>query len=70
MPWLRFALYSVLGGTVCATAAISLGYLLWASISLVEHWGGRASLLLVAALALAWLLRWTSRRATRGRGRS
>ena len=70
MPWVRFALYNVLGGTVWATAAISLGYLLWASISLVEHWVGRASLLLVAALALAWLLRWTYRRATRGRGRS
>jgi membrane protein DedA with SNARE-associated domain len=70
MPWVRFALYNVLGGTVWATAAISLGYFLWASISLVEHWVGRASLLLVAALALAWLLRWTYRRATRGRGRS
>jgi membrane protein DedA with SNARE-associated domain len=70
MPWVRFALYNVLGGTVWATAAISLGYFLWASISLVEHWVGRASLILVAALALAWLLRWTYRRATRGRGRS
>jgi membrane protein DedA with SNARE-associated domain len=70
MPWVRFALYNVLGGTVWATAAISLGYFLWASISLVEHWVGRVSLLLVAALALAWLLRWVYRRATRGRGRS
>jgi membrane protein DedA with SNARE-associated domain len=66
----RFALYNVLGGTVWATAAISLGYFLWASISLVEHWVGRVSLILVAALALAWLLRWVYRRATRGRGRS
>jgi membrane protein DedA with SNARE-associated domain len=70
MPWVRFALYNVLGGTVWATAAISLGYFLWASISLVEHWVGRVSLILVAALALAWLLRWVYRRATRGRGRS
>jgi membrane protein DedA with SNARE-associated domain len=70
MPWVRFALYNVLGGTVWATAAVSLGYFLWASISLVEHWVGRASLILVAALALAWLLRWVYRRATRGRGRS
>jgi membrane protein DedA with SNARE-associated domain len=70
MAWGRFAFYNVLGGIVWATAAVSLGYVLWASISLVEHWVGRVSLLLVAALALAWLLRWTYRWATRGRGGS
>jgi membrane protein DedA with SNARE-associated domain len=68
MPWGRFALYNALGGTVWATATVSLGYVLWASISLVEHWVGRASLLLVAALALVLVLRWTYRRATRGDG--
>ena len=57
MPWGKFVLYNVLGGTMWATVAVSLGYFLWASISLVEHWVGRASLLLVAALALALLLR-------------
>ena len=51
MPWGKFVLYNVLGGTMWATVAVSLGYFLWASISLVEHWVGRASLLLVAALA-------------------
>ena len=51
MPWGRFALYNALGGAVWATAAVSIGYFLWASISLVEHWVGRASLLLIAALA-------------------
>ena len=66
MPWGKFVLYNVLGGTMWGTLAVSLGYFLWASISLVEHWVGRASLLLVAALALALLLRWTYRRATRG----
>jgi membrane protein DedA with SNARE-associated domain len=66
MPWGRFALYNALGGTVWATAAVSLGYFLWASISLVEHWAGRASLLLVVALVLVLLLRWVYRRATRG----
>jgi membrane protein DedA with SNARE-associated domain len=66
MPWGKFALYNVLGGMVWATAAVSLGYFLWASISLVEHWVGRVSLLLFAALALTVLLRWTYRRATRG----
>ena len=44
MPWGMFAPYNVLGGTVWASAVVSLGYFLWASISLVEHWGGRASL--------------------------
>jgi membrane protein DedA with SNARE-associated domain len=66
MPWGKFALYNVLGGTIWATAALSLGYFLWASISLVEHWVGRASLLLLAALALALLLRWAYRRVTHG----
>jgi undecaprenyl-diphosphatase len=68
MPWGRFTIYNVLGGTVWATAAVTLGYFLWASMSMVEHWVGRASLLLVAALVLALLLRWTYRRATRGGG--
>ena len=66
MPWGKFTLYNVLGGTMWATAAVSLGYFLWASISLVEHWVGRASLLLLATLALALPLRWAYRRATRG----
>jgi membrane protein DedA with SNARE-associated domain len=65
MPWGKFAIYNLLGGTVWAAAALSLGYFLWASISLVEHWVGRVSLLLVAALALALLLRWAYQRATR-----
>jgi membrane protein DedA with SNARE-associated domain len=68
MPWGKFALYSVLGGTVWAAAAVSLGYFLWTSISLIEHWIGRVSLLLFAALALALLLRWAYRRATRRAG--
>jgi len=67
MPWRKFALYNILGGTVWATAAVSLGYFLWASISLVEHWVGRVSLLLVAVLALALLLRWGYRKAMRTR---
>ncbi len=68
MPWGKFALYNVLGGTVWATAAVSLGYFLWASISLVEHWVGRVSLILLAALVLALLLRWAYRRATHEEG--
>ncbi len=68
MSWGKFTLYSVLGGAVWAAAAVSLGYFLWASISLVEHWAGRVSLFLVAALALALVLRWAYRRATRSGG--
>lgn len=64
MPWERFLLYNALGGAVWATAAVSLGYFLWASIELVEHWLGRASLLLIATLALALLLRWVYRTTT------
>jgi len=37
MSWGKFALYNVLGGIVWASAVVSLGYFLWASISLVEH---------------------------------
>ena len=66
MPWGKFAFYNVLGGTVWASVIVSLGYFLWASISLVEHWIGRASLLLLAVLALALLMRWAYRRVTRG----
>jgi membrane protein DedA with SNARE-associated domain len=66
MRWGKFTLYNVLGGTVWASAVVVLGYFLWASISLVEHWVGRASLLLLAVLALALLLRWAYRRVTRG----
>jgi membrane protein DedA with SNARE-associated domain len=66
MPWGTFAPYNVLGGTVWASAVVSLGYFLWASISLVEHWVGRASLLLLTALALALLLHWAYQRVTRG----
>jgi membrane protein DedA with SNARE-associated domain len=66
MPWGKFAFYNVLGGTVWASVIVSLGYFLWASISLVEHWIGRASLLLLAVLALALLMRWAYRWATRG----
>lgn len=66
MPWGRFAVYNALGGTVWATAAVSVGYFLWASISLVEHWVGRVSLSLIAVLTLVLLLRWIYRKASRG----
>ncbi len=67
MSWGKFTLYSVLGGVVWATAAVALGYFLWASIGLVEHWIGRISLLLAAALILVVILRWSYRKATQTR---
>lgn len=67
MPWEKFALYNVLGATVWAMAAVSLGYFLWASIGLVEHWVGRISLLLAIALVLVLILRWSYRKAMRTR---
>ena len=66
MSWRKFSFYSVLGGVVWATAAVALGYFLWASIGLVEHWIGRVSLLLAAVVALALLLGWAYRRVMRG----
>jgi membrane protein DedA with SNARE-associated domain len=66
MPWGKVTLYNVLGGTVWASAVVLFDYFLWAGISLVEHWVGRASLLLLAGLALALLLRWAYRRVMRG----
>ena len=67
MPWVRFALYNFFGGVVWATAAVSLGYFLWASIGLVEHWVDRVTLLLVAVLVLVVILRWSYRKAMRNR---
>ena len=63
MPWGSFTLYSALGGLVWATAAAALGYILWASLGLVEHWIGRISLLLAAALILVVVLRRSYRKA-------
>ena len=68
MPWGKFALYNVLGGTAWAVATVLLGYFLWASVGLVEHWIGRISLLLAVALVLVVTLRWTYRKAMRIRG--
>ena len=68
MSWAKFTLYSVLGGVIWATAAVALGYFLWASIGLVEHWIGRISLLLTAAVALVVFLRWSYRKATDRKG--
>jgi membrane protein DedA with SNARE-associated domain len=65
MSWRKFTVYSVLGGVLWAASAVALGYFLWASIGLVEHWIGRIFLLLAATVVLVVILRWSYRRATR-----
>lgn len=52
MPWRRFVLFNTLGAAVWVTAAVTAGYLLWESLSLVGHWLGRATMVVVAGLAL------------------
>ncbi|MGB3633815.1 MAG: bifunctional DedA family/phosphatase PAP2 family protein [Rubrobacteraceae bacterium] len=53
MRWRTFFIYNALGGAVWATAAVLVGYLLGGSLSLVERWMGRATLLIVGLLVLA-----------------
>lgn len=65
MPWRKFFLNNALGGAVWTSMAVSAGYFLWASIRLVEHWLGRASLVLIAVLVLALILYRLYRRAMR-----
>ena len=53
MRWRTFFFYNALGGTLWATAAVMVGYLLGGSLDLIERWAGRASLL----LPYRWLAR-------------
>ena len=62
MRWRTFFLYNTLGGAVWATAAIAVGYFLWSSLGLIEHWLGRASLLLAVLVALVLILHRSHRR--------
>jgi len=52
MHWGTFILYNALGGAVWATAVLLVGYFLGSSLGLVERWLGRATLLLLAVLAV------------------
>jgi membrane protein DedA with SNARE-associated domain len=53
MRWSTFIFYNALGGATWATAAVLVGYLLGGSLSLVERWMGRATLVLAALLVVA-----------------
>src|SRR5215216_6343979 len=52
MRWVTFLFYNALGGAVWVTGVVLLGYFLGSSIGLVERWLGRATLVLVALLAV------------------
>ncbi|HZB83679.1 MAG TPA: bifunctional DedA family/phosphatase PAP2 family protein, partial [Rubrobacteraceae bacterium] len=68
MPWRTFFFYNALGGTLWATAAVMVGYLLGGSLNLIERWVGRASLLLLGlvllCLAFYFSYRWVARHHT------
>jgi len=69
MRWGTFILYNALGGAVWATAVVLVGYFLGSSIGLVERWLGRATLVLVALLAVVvgfyLAYRWAARNRAR-----
>ena len=62
MPYGRFLAYNVVGGVLWATTFVVLGYLAGASYQRVERIAGRASLLLVVAIALVVGVRWVVHR--------
>ncbi len=62
MPYGRFLAFNVVGGVAWATTFVMLGYLAGASWRRVERIAGRASLILLALVVLAVVLRWTTRR--------
>jgi len=69
MRWGTFILYNALGGAVWATAVVLVGYFLGSSLELVQRWLGRATLVLVAMLALVVAFYLAYRWAAHNRGR-
>jgi membrane protein DedA with SNARE-associated domain len=53
MQWGTFVFYSVLGGTVWATAIVLVGYFFGQSWGATQHWSERSPLVLVCLLLLA-----------------
>jgi len=53
MRWSTFVAYSVLGGTVWATAVVLAGYFFGQSWGATQHWSERSPLLLVFLLLVA-----------------
>ena len=53
MQWGTFVFYSVLGGTVWATAIVLVGYFFGQSWGATQHWSERSPLVLVCLLLVA-----------------
>lgn len=68
MAYRKFLLYNVSGAVLWASAMVLLGYFLGAGWQTAERWIGRASAIfggiVVFALLLVWLWRWTVRHET------
>src|ERR671921_745695 len=68
MRWRTFFFYNALGGSLWATAAVMVGYLLGGSLDLVARWAERASLLLLGlvllGLAFYFSYRWVAKHQT------
>jgi len=69
MYWGTFVFYSVLGGTVWATAVVLAGYFFGQSWDATQHWSERYPLLLVLLLLVApgiyFAYRWATSRRSR-----
>src|SRR5207247_1816564 len=65
VPWLTFLLYNAAGAVAWATTMGFLGFLFGQSWSLLEHWVGRAGLVLVGLVAAAILFAVLRRQRTR-----
>jgi undecaprenyl-diphosphatase len=66
MPYRRFLPYNLAGAALWSAAIVLAGYVVGGSWHLVEAWLGRASAVVAAGLALAWLLRRHLRKAPAG----
>lgn len=62
MPYGRFLAFNVVGGAAWASTFVLAGYVAGASWRRVEQVAGRASLLLLALIVLAVVVRWVTRR--------
>lgn len=62
MPYRQFLLFNVLGGIAWGSTFVLAGYLAGESWRRVEAVAGQASLILLALIAVAFVLRWATRR--------